>query len=43
MKTGMDSYHPVEAKTNVQKLFWSKKEVGAIISVRNDDINAVQS
>ena len=32
LKTGMDSYHPVEAKTNVQKLFWSKKEVGVIIS-----------
>ena len=27
----MESYHPVEAKTNVQKLFWSKKEVGAIV------------
>merc|ERR1711963_1162983 len=26
LKTGMESYHPVEAKTNVQKLFWSKKE-----------------
>ena len=27
LKTGMETYHPVEAKTNVQKLFWSKKEV----------------
>merc|ERR1711963_142086 len=26
LKTGMESYHPVEAKTNVQKLFWSKRE-----------------
>lgn len=25
LKTGMETYHPVEAKTNVQKLFWSKK------------------
>lgn len=26
LKAGMESYHPVEAKMNIQKLFWSKKE-----------------
>ena len=26
----METYHPVEAKTNVQKLFWSKKEASCL-------------
>ena len=30
LKTGMETYHPVEAKTNVQKMFWSKKEVSGL-------------
>ena len=26
LKQAMDSYHPVEAKINIQKMFWNKKE-----------------
>ena len=39
LKTGMDTYHPVEARSNVQKLFWSKKEVSQCpISVRGHSL-----
>jgi len=26
LKAGMDSYHPVEARINIEKLFWNRKE-----------------